>query len=214
MPVDNTKIIKSQLRFSSPDMFYLVELISRRKDIPGLEKAQKYHGAYYLTSAAEEHLDGIFAEIKERCDALKCRAYVNLNPKSMRRWATQMIRQLAEGLDNGQFRNPYALCDSAAAKSTTPSEERTFLFDVDDPDPEVSRQVCDRLMAYYAQLKPKSSPAETRLPSEPVRCVTKTPNGWHIITYPVPLRPEFTESLPDCVEIKHNSPTVLYASCI
>lgn len=191
--VENSKIIKEFIQNHSkwnPDCFYMVQVIARSKD--GHNKSSSVLDVFYINS--EEKFDALLPSIIESCQNHNARAYFNLNPKSYRKVALSMLKELADRIASDQFVGLHKLYAHCAGSCS--SEYKVWLIDYDgDPKESKIRQVLDTIDP--VGLGPKI------LEEIPTR------NGIHYITMPFNLS-EFKTKCPG-VDVHKNNPTLLYA---
>jgi len=193
--IDNFEQIKQYLTFDSSDDFYYVQIIQRRKENPELKTNNYMVKSYTITSA--DYLDMKKKEIVTLCELHNARAYINLNKRSFEKCAYHSMKKLTDVILAKSFGSDKKVFDSVASAYSS-DKEKKWLIDVDDmefPSP---------LMMAHIEHNCK--------PYDPDKIigVIKTLNGCHLITKPFNIV-QFREKYPD-VEVKKNSPTLLYYS--
>jgi len=193
--IDNFEQIKQYLTFDSSDDFYYVQIIQRRKENPEL-KTNNYMVKSYAISSID-YLEMKKKEIVTLCELHNARAYINLNKRSFEKCAYHSMKKLTDVILAKSFKSAKKVFDSVASAYSS-DKEKKWLIDVDDmefPSP---------LMMAHIEHNCK--------PYEPDKIigVIKTLNGCHLITKPFNIV-QFREKYPD-VEVKKNSPTLLYYS--
>jgi (p)ppGpp synthase/HD superfamily hydrolase len=151
--------------------------------------------SYTITSA--DYLDMKKNEIITLCKLHNARAYINLNKRSFEKCAYHSMKKLTDVILAKSFGSAKKVFDSVASAHSA-DKEKKWLIDVDDmefPSP---------LMMAHIEHNCK--------PYDPDKIigVIKTLNGCHLITKPFNIV-QFREKYPD-VEVKKNSPTLLYYS--
>ena len=193
--IDNFEQIKQYLTFDSSDDFYYLQIIQRRKENPEL-KTNNYMVKSYAISSID-YLEMKKKEIVTLCELHNARAYVNLNKRSFEKCAYHSMKKLTDVILAKSFKSAKKVFDSVASAYSS-DKEKKWLIDVDDmefPSP---------LMMAHIEHNCK--------PYDPDKIigVIKTLNGCHLITKPFNIV-QFREKYPD-VEVKKNSPTLLYYS--
>jgi hypothetical protein len=193
--IDNFEQIKQYLTFDSSDDFYYVQIIQRRKENPEL-KTNNYMVKSYAISSID-YLDMKKKEIVTLCELHNARAYINLNKRSFEKCAYHSMKKLTDVILAKSFKSAKKVFDSVASAYSS-DKEKKWLIDVDDmefPSP---------LMMAHIEHNCK--------PYDPDKIigVIKTLNGCHLITKPFNIV-QFRDKYPD-VEVKKNSPTLLYYS--
>jgi hypothetical protein len=193
--IDNFEQIKQYLTFDSSDDFYYVQIIQRRKENPEL-KTNNYMVKSYAISSID-YLEMKKKEIVTLCELHNARAYINLNKRSFEKCAYHSMKKLTDVILAKSFKSAKKVFDSVASAYSS-DKEKKWLIDVDDmefPSP---------LMMAHIEHNCK--------PYDPDKIigVIKTLNGCHLITKPFNIV-QFREKYPD-VEVKKNSPTLLYYS--
>ncbi len=204
---DNFNTIRSLLSFpDTKDIFFHIELIGRKKDNPELTESQKSYGSYFVTSLAM--FDAIKDEIVRKCVDKKCRAYINLNPKSKKAVGFTLMHKLMTMAENDDFTNLFSLMTSAAGTVNGVKGSRTFIIDVDDCDNSVTNAV-DEVKDIIDKCK------RPDMAVSPYVGFVKTASGFHVITTPFDVS-DFNKrksGLKSCTaEVKTNSPTLLFVS--
>ena len=202
--VDNFKLVrpllvKQGLGLLPEDCCCMVELIGRKKDNPALMKSQQHFGSYFIRKP--EDLDKYEAEIKWKCGAFNCRAYINLNPKPLKKIAVNMMHALLEDMETNDFNNIFTTLVSSTAKAGTVKDKKLFVIDVDDVS-----SMCEA----YEEVK-----------EAVVKCgqltgpdMLPTVNGMHVLSAPFDCQMfnVLVKTFKHCTaEVKHNAPTLLYA---
>jgi len=193
--IDNFEQIKQYLTFDSSDDFYYLQIIQRRKENPEL-KTNNYMVKSYAISSID-YLEMKKKEIVTLCELHNARAYINLNKRSFEKCAYHSMKKLTDVILAKSFKSAKKVFDSVASAYSS-DKEKKWLIDVDDmefPSP---------LMMAHIEHNCK--------PYDPDKIigVIKTLNGCHLITKPFNIV-QFREKYPD-VEVKKNSPTLLYYS--
>jgi len=188
--VDNISTIRSTLEFDNPEEFYYISIMQRNKD--GVKVASSHDNArrirtFYVFSL--EDFDKITDFIREICDKINARCYIELNRKNIFQCQLECIKRLAECIEHRTTKSR-AIMDSVVAGA--PSRDKLWMIDADDTSPSsdliehILQDVEDRKGKHYA--------------------VIPTVNGTHIITS----RFDPREWPYENAEIKRNAFTLLY----
>lgn len=109
---------------------YQVQLIQRRKD-KGNELMKKGEKLIEYFLVTKDNLIKYKEKIIKLCNTFNCRAYINLNAKSLKSVSLQLIYETAEQMGNNEFRNPKDTINHIVGK-LPPSIEKTVLIDIDN----------------------------------------------------------------------------------
>lgn len=190
MVVDNFEQIRSLLKFDTFGEFYYISIMQRNKD--GVKVASSHDNCrrirtFYVFSL--EEFDKVTSFIKEICDKINARAYIELNRKDIFQCQLECIKRLVECIEH-QTTKSRAIMDSVVAGA--PSKDKLWMIDADGKTPndpiigDIIEHIEDRRGVHHA--------------------VIPTVNGCHIITSRFDPR-DF--QFEDC-EIKRNAFTLLY----
>lgn len=198
--INNFDLIRQYLDFTNEGDFYFLQIISRRKDNPQLDKAQRVYKTYYITSI--EHFDRIKEEIIHFCEYFKARAYIHFTKRNKETIAKKMTAEVVSRYFNNE-RNFAYLYDTMCGQCA--ESPKTWIIDVDKID---GYSIEDLICLYTNKLK-ECKPDD----DDKVIAIIPTKNGAHIITKPFNVNQfDFkfdSKLLPD---IHKNNPTILYIS--
>lgn len=206
--VDNFKLIKDQLVFDSPDDFYFLQIIQRKKDgldqngdqIRGTNNKARAIKNYVIKSS--DYLDKIESEVKHLCDYFNSRAMIILSKKSFERVALYNQVSTAELILNKQYENIKNVYWSSCAKA--PSKDKYFLIDIDEEDMDNLERI-----KHIIEYETENSGADK---GNRIKCVIPSKHGCHLITHPFDSRSLLTEYSKLKEQFIHvNGPTLLYA---
>ena len=189
--VDNIESIRRTLEFDKFGEFYYISIMQRNKD--GVKVASSHDNCrrirtFYVFSL--EEFDRVTPFIKEICDKINARCYIELNRKDIFQCQLECIKRLAECIEH-QTTKSRAIMDSVVAGA--PSKDKLWMIDVDGHRPGGDEYV-DDIIDYVGYHKGE------------MRAVLPTVNGCHIITSRFDPR-EF--NFKDA-ELKRNAFTLLY----
>ena len=186
--VDNIESIRKILEFDKFGKFYYISIMQRNKD--GIKVASSHDSCrrirtFYVFSL--EEFDKIVPFIKEICDKLCARCYIELNRKDIFKCQIECIKRLAECIEHRTTKSR-TIMDSVVAGA--PSRDKLWMIDCDTHDDSIIYDIIEYIKnhngTHYA--------------------VIPTVNGYHIITSRFDPR-DF--KFEDC-EIKRNAFTLLY----
>ena len=186
--VDNIELIRKILKFDKFGEFYYISIMQRNKD--GVKVASSHDNCrrirtFYVFSL--EEFDKIIPFIKEICDKINARCYIELNRKDIFQCQLECIKRLTECIEHHTTKSR-TIMDSVVAGA--PSRDKLWMIDVDKSDgiTDIIEYINKNKGTHYA--------------------IIPTVNGCHIITSRFDPR-FFNESFKDC-EIKRNAFTLLY----
>ena len=216
MEINNLQIVKPRLEevfgLNNPDLFFHVEILQRKKEVPSTNKNSNIIKSYAVKSF--EYLENkMKTEIIPICDNLNARAMINLNPKSFKRVTLSMLRKLSGYIEDDFYEGAIIkLFDSCTASSSIDKSlgiEKLWIVDLDIIDFNLGSKV----MKITSSVSPEKGKTK-------VRYIVQSKKGTHILTIPFSLvefeqaktNKEF-EDLKDLwqyVEIKRDCLTNLY----
>ena len=190
MKVDNFDSIRGTLEFDNPEEFYYISLMQRNKD--GVKVASSHDNCrrirtFYVFSL--EEFDKVIPFIKEICDKINARAYIEMNRKNIFQCQLECIKRLVECIEHRTVKSR-AIMDSVVGGA--PSRDKLWMIDVDNHYP--GDAIITDIIEYIEHNNGRHY------------AVFPTVNGCHIITSRFDHR-EF--NFEDC-EIKRNAFTLLY----
>ena len=188
--VDNIESIRKILKFDKFGEFYYISIMQRNKD--GIKVASSHDNCrrirtFYVFSL--EEFDKITPFIKEICDKINARCYIELNRKDIFQCQLECIKRLAECIEHRTTKSR-TIMDSVVAGA--PSRDKLWMIDADGYKP-------DNVTDIIEYVNKNKGTHYTIIP---------TVNGCHIITSRFDPR-FFNELFKDC-EIKRNAFTLLY----
>lgn len=177
---NNLENIKSRLEDvfnrNSPDLFFHVQLIQRKKEVPEINKNSNVIKSYAVKNM--EYLENkLESEIIPICKLLNARAMINLNPKSFKRVTHAMLRKLSGYIEDDFYEGAITKVFDSCASSTSIEKlgiDKYWIIDIDTKDEEVLRKaqsivnLCEPIVPGYNKIKGMLS----------------TKNGYHLFTTP------------------------------
>lgn len=190
--MDNSKIIRQLLSFDDPNDFYLVEVIKRRKDNPGLKRSEKTIRMFYVDSF--DDYDELIPDLIKICEDNRARAYIRVNKRNYKDLNLKILKRMVVIMENNNYRFQSKIFESVAGEFHS-EKDKKFIVDVDDTK-DVDQELLD--FVYNLQGDTKREPFLYRVP---------TLSGFHIITRPFNVK-EFKKRYPQ-ITIHRDNPTLL-----
>ena len=191
MKIDNIEQIRKIMKFDKFGEFYYISIMQRNKD--GVKVASSHDNCrrirtFYIFSM--EEFDKAIPFIKEICDKINARAYIELNRKDIFQCQLLCIKRLVECIEHKTVKSR-AIMDSVVGGA--PSRDKLWMIDVDDHRPGGDEYV-DDIIDYIGYNKGE------------MHAILPTVNGCHIITSRFDHRKfNFKDA-----ELKRNAFTLLY----
>ena len=202
MKVDNFDLISKALLFKEDlrpeiagDWFYMIQIMTRTKD----------------TGEKPKHIRTMFVESREYlmthkdmivklCEMFNARAYISVNPSSYKKCAIKMFKELAEVVENGNYKGILSLPETVAGKYNVDGGDKRWIVDLDGiKDNEDIEPYINFIMNEYNEGRGKARGEIIVVP---------TVNGSHLLVSPFDVR-NFKKKWP-YIEIHKDNPTVLY----
>lgn len=195
--IDNFDIIKGLLKFESPDDFYHLQILKRKKENPELGSNSYVVKTYYIKSV--EYLEKKRNEIINLCEFNNARACINLNRRSFERLAFHMLKKVTDQIMNKDFKSVRKAYESVCgAYSNEPNKK--WIIDIDYKD--ISEEERGVIFNYIKLLIKETGKDETIT-------IIPTRNGEHWITSPFNLG-IFRENYGGTIDVHKDNPTILY----
>lgn len=204
MLTDNFNLIRPLLDFSNDDEFYHIMIFRRKKDNPKAKHAKLIKDIYvdnleYLTRKEEY--------IKELCDFMNARAYINFNKRSYRKTALNHLKILADYIGTGQDRAVLNATRKAVGKATV-QDPKYWIIDIDGPE-----QMNDRFKVIKKVETLHESMKDSVEYNPHMLTTLSTKNGMHLITTPfnfIKFDELCKEEGIETPDVKKDNPTILY----
>ena len=200
--VDNFDIISQTFLFKEDlrpeiagDWFYMVQIMTRTKD----------------TNEKPKHIRTMFVESREYllshkdiiiklCETFNARAYISVNPSSYKTCAIKAFKELADIVENGNYKGLLSLPETLAGKYCAAGEYKRWIVDLDGvKTPEDAQPYINFIMNEYNEGRGRVSGEVIFVP---------TVNGSHLLVTPFDMR-GFRKQWPE-FEIHKDNPTILY----
>lgn len=200
--VDNFKQIKGLLNFRSPDDFYFLQILQRKKDhnngkVNGSNNNSRLVKAYYIRSL--EYFDFIEPEVKELCKLFNARAGINLNRRSYEKTAFHTLRKVADQIMNRDYTHINKAFNSVCGMYSSETDKK-WLLDIDN----LQKTETSFLETIKKRIK------EFQPVGEKIICVIPSKTGFHFITKPFNLSEAEVFLEKNNLEVHKNNPTNLY----
>jgi hypothetical protein len=193
--VDNIEIIKPLLNFDSPDDFYYLQILQRKKENPQLGSNSRVIKNYYISSVS--YLEGKYEEIKQLCNHFNARASIRLNRRNYESVALKAMVNMANSMHNKEYSFIKKSYDRAVGQGNSePKTSRTWILDVDGDFSDKERRMVINFIRGTAPYNPKEV------------AIIPSKSGLHIVVNPFDLR-DFKVEYPE-IEVHKNNPTNLY----
>lgn len=191
---DNFDLIRDFLKFTSSDDFYFIQILKRRKDNPSLNTDVAVIREYFVDSV--EYFDKKREDMIEQATKNNARVTIRLNKRSYQKTALKMLVDVANRIEQSQYKSVKASFSSCAGKFSA-EKDKTWLIDVDieDLDKYNMHEVCKDINSSM----PIGDKIVCRIPSK---------SGYHLLVKPFDAR-EFTTKYVT-LDIKKDSPTNLF----
>ena len=192
--VDNFNLIKPLLSFDSPDDFYFMQLIQRRKENPSMQKNSRAVKNWLIRSV--EQLEDYKSDIVSFAEHFNARATIRLNKRSYKQCAFETLSALAKNLSVDDF-TPVDKVYASVMGSFHADKNKKWFLDADDIAPD-SQTVTD-IANFIRDLQPVGDKLVAVIPSR---------SGCHVITKP--FNPQtFVKEFPK-ICIQKDTPTNIY----
>lgn len=191
---NNFDLIRGLLKFSSADDFYFIQILKRRKDNPGLNTDVAVVKEYFVDSV--EYFDKKREDMIEQATKNNARVTIRLNKRSYQKTALKMLVDVANKVEQGQYKSVKASFSSCAGKFSA-DKDKTWLVDVDSED--FDKYNMDEVIDDINTSMPIGDKVLGKIPSK---------TGYHLLVKPFDLR-TFSQKYPT-LELKKDNPTNLY----
>ncbi|HSE99732.1 MAG TPA: hypothetical protein VLA48_02460 [Nitrososphaeraceae archaeon] len=201
--MDNIEKILPLLKFESPDDFYFLQILQRKKENPQLGSNSRVIKNYYITSRI--YLLERYTEIKNLCDFFNARASIRLNKRSFEKTGFKALENIANTMQNREYKHLMKSYDRACGLLNN-EKTKKWIVDVDKDEVIWLEQIINAIQP----CEPLGDKIITQIPSK---------SGIHLITTPFNIQQfkiNFTEELKAYqmnyieLEIHKDNPTNLY----
>lgn len=202
--VDNFEQIERLLTFEDENEFYMLQLLKRKKENPGM------HGDSVPVKTVYIHRKGQLLELKDDLVFLanytKSRVYINLNVKSAKKCLCGCLVEMAKRIAVNDFYKPQKIYDSVVG-SLGSSRDPRWIWDVDWADvlPDGSDDDRKDYLVEMQELFSRIQPVGDKFVD-----VIPTKNGVHVIT--TAFNPNLAVKAYPKVSLHKNNPTLVYVA--
>ena len=191
-PIDNFDKVIPLLTFDTPDDFYFLQILQRKKENELLGSNSRVIKNYYIKSI--DHLLKRKQEIIDLCTIFNARAMFRLNRRSFFKVSLKSIQNIANTIANSEHEHALKQYDRACGQGHNETKAK-WILDIDD----IGRASNDIILFAERQCEPEGDKFITIIPSK---------NGYHIITYPFNLE-KFKLQYPE-IEVHKDNPVNLF----
>jgi hypothetical protein len=192
--IDNFDLIRTLLTFNSTDDFYFIQILKRRKDNPTLNTDVAVIREYFVDSL--EYYDKKREDMIEQAIKNNARVTIRLNKRSYQKTALKMLIDIANKIEQGQFKSVKTSFSSCSGKYSA-DKDKTWLIDVDAED--LTKYNMDDVIFDIGQSLPIGEKVLLKIPSK---------TGYHLLVKPFDLR-TFSQKYPT-LDMKKDNPTNLF----
>lgn len=200
--VDNFEELSKVLLFKEDlrpelagDWFYMVQIMTRTKDTG---EKPKHIRTMFVES--REYLMSHKDMIVKLCEMFNARAYISVNPSSYKKCAIKMFKELADLVENENYKGILSLPETLAGKYSADNGLKLWIVDLDGVKTlDDCQPYIDFIIEEYRNGKGRNDWEIKPLP---------TVNGYHLLVSPFDVR-DFKKKWPE-IEIHKDNPTVLY----
>lgn len=197
--IDNFELLNSLIEkeFVSEDVFFLGEIITRKKENPEQTKSAKIVETIFL-----KKVDSLMRKkdyIIKICNAINARFYLYINPRSHKRVTLEMAHRLTDMIRREEFLCNLQIAEKMAGK--TPNGRKYWVVDIDTQSKEDQKLIEESISDCLPDVG--QSKVILRIP---------TKNGIHLITKPFDKKDFFAKVGLENIELSvfDNSPTLVY----
>ena len=198
---NNFELIEPLLDFTSPNTFYFIQILKRRKDNPDMKSNESVVDNFYLYRSND--LAKLMPKIIEKCEKNNARAYININRLDLEKIALYTQKLIIDCVINKDFRGVKGAYASACSKYHSEKNKR-WIIDIDEDEVQHKDEVIEIINKLHENMQKQNYKILAEIP-------TKT--GIHIITEPFePSKFSHVMMVRNLnkIERKDNSPTLLY----
>ena len=149
---------------------------------------------------SREYLDSHKDMIIKLCEMFNARAYISVNPSSYKKCAIKMIKELAEVIDNENYKAILSLPETCAGKYAAEGVDKTWIVDLDGI---MTKEEAEPYIQFIADEFNAGKGCKNWM----INWIP-TVNGSHLLVNPFDVR-DFKKKWPE-IEIHKDNPTILY----
>lgn len=189
--IDNYEKVIPFLKFDSPDDFYYLQILQRKKENPQIGSNSRVIKNYYITSV--EHYLALKDEVVGLCNYFNARASLRLNKRSFEKVAFKALQNVANSMSNREYEFIKASYDRACGLGHNAGKEKTWILDIDE------MEHLPLVKDWLNENKPNGWKYYVEIPSK---------SGMHLITNAFDLR-DFSREFP-FIDILKDNPTNVF----
>jgi len=193
MTIDNFNKLSTFIKFDSPDIFYFIQILKRKKDNPEISHHKSHRTrairTYVITSI--EDFDGLREEITAICRATNSRAYMHVTGRSFEKITGLCLGGITKIIQQKNYGNISKLFNTSCGLSESRVKPHYWVVDIDSKIQEDMPEVWQEIRSLGGDVVSK----------------VETVNGYHLITTPFN-RLKFN----NVIDVHPNNPTLLYYS--
>jgi hypothetical protein len=191
--IDNFNQIEKLLKFDSPNEFYFIQILIRKKDVPEIGSNSRVLKTYYIYSI--EQLHKYKEEMIIMAKTFNARIMIHLNRRNAYNIALELMEDLAHNIRGNHLRTLDKSYSSVCGKHHS-EKDKTWIVDIDGDDIRYKLKI----LRLIRTLEPYDT---NKLIAE-----IPTKNGYHLITRPFNSQ-KFSEIYPE-ISLHKNNPSILY----
>jgi hypothetical protein len=191
---NNFDLIRNFLTFDTSDDFYFIQILKRRKDNPNLNTDVAVIREYFVDSL--DYYDKKREDMIEQAIKNNARVTIRLNKRSYQKTALKMLIDIANRIDQGQFKSVKTSFSSCSGKYSA-DKNKTWLIDVDKED--LAKYNMDDVIQDINGSLPIGDKVLSKIDSK---------TGYHLLVKPFDLR-IFSQKYPT-LDMKKDNPTNLF----
>ncbi len=190
---DNINKVLPFLHFDTPDDFYYLQILQRKKENPQLGSNSRVIKSYYIKS--QKYLLDRYDEIKDLCQVFNARAMMRLNKRSFEKVGFKALENTAHVMMNKEYDFLMKSYDRACGLGHNDPIKK-WILDIDYfPDEKTLTGIKDDIY----RIEPTGPKLMETIPSK---------NGLHLIT--TAFNTEVFRTIYPEIEIQKDNPTNLY----
>lgn len=201
--INNIDLISNLLIFESPDDFYHLQILKRKKEHSDLGSNSYVVKTYYISSL--DYLNKKIDEIICLCNYHNARACINLNRRSFERLSYHMLKKVTDQILNKDFKSVRKAYDSVCGKHSNETDNK-WIIDIDHKDFELTDDERDK---FYNEIMSDIQELVYETGRDDTLYTIPTKNGFHIISRPFNVS-KFQKIYTKKIEIQKDNPTILY----
>lgn len=193
MEINNIEHLLPFIDPQSPDDFYFLQILKRKKENPEIGSNSIVISEYFIRD--KEHLLKVYPDVMAICRATNSRAMLQLNKRSFRTVGFKTLENISGCFMNEDFRAIGKQYSRAMGQTNADSNNKKWIIDIDVDD----TNFVDEVTLFISGLQPEGLKQLAFI---------KSKSGWHIISKPFNMK-DFADKYPD-IDVQKNNPTNLF----